>query len=576
MSAEPESREKQQFRALTRLFAYRFFDTDLISIRGDVSSLLGQTAALLMAFSFVVALLIAPNYVHPRVQMTPAQIRTAAWSDQEFLISTTMTVIGVFTLILWDALFPDLRDCLILGVRPVRTRTLFAAKLCALATALGLAIGAVNSATGIAYPFLIASGGFFDLVRLFAAYWLAVILAGAFVFLLLLNVQGIALQALSHAAFLRWSSIIQCGAFFAIVTLYFLMPPLATPRAFAAPENRLWYVLLPNYWFLGLFQTLDGSENPAFRVLAVRALTAVAASAGFAAAIYMLAWSRQMRRIVEQSGIVSTRAKRGGSFTSAAARLLSRTPLERGIFAFIGQTLARSRPHRLLLAIYLGLGLSWVCSQIAHVLWSSHGFNEDWTRQKIVLGIPLVLMFFVVIGLRVSFTIPVEVRANWIFRLADPFTSGAYLATARKTLLALGVAPVLVISAIAYGAIWPWPRALAHCAFLALFGMLLIDLSLTRFRNAPFTCAWLPGQGNLKLMFGVYLLLVIFLSDAVPGIEAVALSSPQNYAMLITGTALAWAYVLWRSRRVRRNVTELAWEQTPEPALSTLRLLPRD
>ena len=104
-----DGREKRQFRALARLFAYRFLDTDIIQARGDISSLFSQLAALLAAFSFVVCAGVVYAYVGHK---PPA---TARWAHEEFLISTTMAVIGVFTLLLWDQLFPDRRDSLILG-----------------------------------------------------------------------------------------------------------------------------------------------------------------------------------------------------------------------------------------------------------------------------------------------------------------------------------------------------------------------------------------------------------------------------------------------------------------------------
>jgi len=573
-------REKRQFRALVHLFAYRFFDTDLFSLRGEISSLLGQTAALLMALSVVLVVMMVPKYVHAAQHMTPAQIRIAAWMDQEFLISTTMAVIAVFTLLLWDALFPDRRDCLILGAMPVRARTLFAAKIAALSGALALAVVAVNAFIGLVYPFLILPdrAGMLTVARTVAAYWVVMFLAGAFVFLLLAAVQGIAIHVLSHAAFLRWSGILQCAAFFAVLTLYFLMPPLSTPGALAAPGNRLWYLLLPPYWFLGLLQTMIGSANPALHALARRALMGFGAIALTALVVYALAYTRQMRRTVEQAGIVPA-SRRGPArgWSALGARLLSKRPRERAILAFIGQTLARSRQHRLVLAIYVGIGLAWVCSQLAWLLHGDQrGFDMAFEREKTQLGMPLVMLFFVIVGLRVSFTIPVEVRANWLFRITDPCRSAAYLSAARKTLLAVGLAPVLAISAITADIIWGWRMAAAHCLFLALTGLLLIELTLARFHKVPFTCAWLPGQGNLKLMFGVYTGLILFLSDAIPRIEAVALPSASGYALLTGATALAWLVVAQRGRIVRTRVTELHFEEQLPPAVASLGLLPRD
>src|SRR5579871_6875385 len=123
--------EVRQFRTLVRLFAYRFFDTEILSLRGDVSTLLAQLAALLMALSFVIMLITAPKYAGIFVHVPAAQLPAAALADQEFVIATGMAVIGIFTLLLWDALFPDQRDSMILGALPLRMRTLFAAKIAA-------------------------------------------------------------------------------------------------------------------------------------------------------------------------------------------------------------------------------------------------------------------------------------------------------------------------------------------------------------------------------------------------------------------------------------------------------------
>jgi hypothetical protein len=573
----PAGLEARQFRALVRLFAYRFFDTDILSVRGDLSALLSQLAALLAAVSLVLVLATGPKYAGLYQHLTAEQLRTAAWGDQEFLISTSMAIIGIFTLLLWDALFPDRRDCLILRSMPVRIRAVFAAKLATLGAAIALAVVAMNSFTGLVCPFLMVpdASGALDAVRDFAAFWLAIPLASVFVFLLLLAVQGVALHVLPHQTYQRWSSLIQTGAFFAVLTLYFLTPPLANARALAAPENRLWYALAPSYWFFGLFQVLTGSTNPMLLALARRALAGVACAALVAAAAYTLAYARQMRRTVEQSGI----APRAGSAWRAAApwamcaRVLARRAPERAILLFIGRTLARSRPHRLLLAAYTGMGMAYVFSQAAYVLYRSrptdYGALEG--RAQAALGIPLILLFFLIAGLRVSFSIPTEVRANWLFRLTDPFGGGAYLDAARKTLW-LALAPVVAIAAPIYIAVWPWPRALGHASFLAAFGLLIIELSLTGFAKVPFTCTYLPGKANLKIMFGVYWGLLIIVSEMVTDIEERALRKPASYAWLMGITLLIWLAASLLARGARARIPELSFEEQPEPAVLGLGL----
>jgi hypothetical protein len=574
----PPGRERRQFRALVRLFAYRFFDTDIVSVRGDLSSLLSQFAALLAALSLVLALMTGPKYAGLYQHLTAEQLHAAAWADQEFLISTTMAIVGVFTLLLWDALFPDRRDCLILGAMPVRVPAVFAAKLAALGAALGLAVVAVNSFTGLVCPFLIVPGasGVLDAVRDFGVFWLVILLASVFVFLLLLGVQGVALHLLPHALYMRWSSLIQTAAFFAVLTLYFLTPPLANPNALAVPGNRLWYALVPSYWFFGLFQVLTGSTDAVIGTLARRALAGEAVVAMVSAGTYALAFARQMRRTVEQSGIVPGATPSWLAITpwAAIARALARRAPERAILVFIGRTLARSRQHRLLLAVYTGMGLAYVFSQVAYVLYHSKAtdFGALEGRAQTALGIPLILLFFLIVGLRVSFSIPIEVRANWLFRLTDPNGRGAYLDATRKTLLLFAVVPVMAIAAPIYMAVWPWPRALGHAAFLAAFGLLVIELALTGFAKVPFTCSYLPGKANLKIMFGVYWGLLIVVSELVTDVEQAGLRNPANYARLMGVTLLAWLVAAWRARGARARIPALSFEEQPEPAVVGLGL----
>src|SRR5262245_19668824 len=154
----------RQFRVLYRSFLLRLVDLELLSAHGDVANLLAQFGGLLAALSFVFAISIVPQY--GLSTLTADQLALAAWGDQEFLIGTTMAVVGLFAVVAWDSVFPDRRDSLVLGVLPLGTRTIFAAKVAAIATGLGVAVAAVNVATGISYPF-VAVTHFYEVVRAF-------------------------------------------------------------------------------------------------------------------------------------------------------------------------------------------------------------------------------------------------------------------------------------------------------------------------------------------------------------------------------------------------------------------------
>ena len=89
--------------------------------------------------------------------MPPAIRLFAAWSVEHFLIATTMLVVGLFAVLSWDSTFPDRRDVLVLAPLPVRARTLFLAKVAAVATALSLTVALLHSVAGLAWPLAVGA-----------------------------------------------------------------------------------------------------------------------------------------------------------------------------------------------------------------------------------------------------------------------------------------------------------------------------------------------------------------------------------------------------------------------------------
>ena len=530
--------ERRQFRLLHRDFLFRVVDLELLATHGDVQKLLGQFAALLGAFGFVLAVLIIPHYA---LALSPQALAVAAWGDEEFLISTTMAIAGIFAVVAWNAVLPDRRDRLVLGPLPVRVRTIFAAKITAMLAGLGISIVAVNACTGLFFPTLGAAW------RAPAAYWVTMAAAGLFVFSGFLAVQGIAAQLLSYRMFLRVSGVLQLGAFFAILSFYFLTPALATPRRLAAPENQALLAWLPSYWFLGLFQELHGHADPLFGPLAARAVRNLSITATAAAAGYALAYFRQMRRIVEQPDIApGDRTPSVAGVIARAASRLMRRPLDRAILLFTARTMTRSRQHRFLLAAFGGLGMAVAFAYAKEALYRR--FGSPWNQVTIGgLSAGLVLLTFAIVGLRAIFALPVAVRANWIFRVSAVHNPPAYFAAARKTLLALAAMPIWSAAALGYLALWPRRVALEHLLVMITAGVILADIALSRFCKIPFACSYLPGAANLRVKLGVYAGSFILILGIGCSLEFAALQRASGFAIYFTAllAAAAWA---WRRR----------------------------
>src|ERR1035438_4773449 len=145
--------ERSQFAVLFRDSLSRIVDLELLSTAGEMRTLLVQFVALLAAFSFVCAITLLPRY---GTSMLPrSALLVYAWNDEEFLIATTIAVTGLFTLVAWNVVLPDRRDCFVLGLLPIRIRTMMLARLAAIGSGLGLTILAVNLFTGLGYPFFL-------------------------------------------------------------------------------------------------------------------------------------------------------------------------------------------------------------------------------------------------------------------------------------------------------------------------------------------------------------------------------------------------------------------------------------
>src|ERR1019366_10824777 len=101
-------------------------------------------------------------------------------------------------------------------------------------------------------------------------------------------------------------------------------------------------------------------------------------------------------------------------------RMALRTPFQKGCFQFVCKTLLRSEAHRLVLTAIGGLGLV-LASQALMDAFDSAKSLRPAALSPDALSIPFILSFLIIVGLRIVFEIPAELRSNWIFQLMiDP------------------------------------------------------------------------------------------------------------------------------------------------------------
>ena len=544
---------KLQFRVLYRQFILRIVDLEALSSKADVIRLLGQLASILVMLGVLNAL-VALVFNLNRI---PVEDRVAAcWKMEHHLIAMTMLVVGLFAVLSWDSTFPDRRDMMVLGPLPVRGSTIFLAKVAASGTALSLSVLALNGASGLTWPLVLATPGILGLIRSFVAYWSTMLAAGICIYCSLLTLQGITAQLFSRRLFLRLSAVLQLTAFSLFLGVYFLQPEMATPKALASPESQRLMAWLPSYWFLGLFNRLNGSMQPDLVSLERKAWIALAVALFGAGTASLLSYFRTLRKIVEEPDIVP--GARGRRWSHGLG-----TSLQATIAVFSLRSLLRSRQHRIVVAFYLGIGFAIAVStpNLPAAQRDISGSSVDAVGLRLLIS-TIVMLSFMVVGIRVAFSIPVSLPANWIFRITEVRPVPEYIAASSWAFFILAVVPIGAASVMFSLPFEPVRCVAGHLLVLALLGASFVGLSLLSFHKIPLTCSYLPGKSNVQFAFWAYVLLLIPVTEYAARFEQRALQSQTRYAAML-GVLLAFSILIWwRTTSVTRSAV-LQFEEAP-------------
>ncbi|WP_158822961.1 hypothetical protein [Granulicella sp. S156] len=541
-----------QFRVVYRQFLLRVIDLEALSIQADVTRFLGQFAGVLLMISLIYSL--GPLF-HV---VTFSQ----ALQMEQSLISMTMLVIGLITVVSWDAAFPDRRDVLVLAPLPIAPRTILCAKVAASVAILGIAVLTLNTLPSIECAVVLGThhGSYGGVLRSFAAYWFTLAAASAFLYCSVLTVQGFSALLLPRRVFLRLSAILQLVAFGLFLAAYFLQPDLPTYALMAAPENHQALMRFPCFWFFALGDELNGTLPPALMWLAWRAWIGLGFAVSGAAASLLLCYVRTLRKTVEEPDLVPAA---GGLHWAPHFG----SSLQTAIALFCIRSLTRSRQHRVAFAFYLAIVFAIALSLVRTALAASvHG-----PPTMDFMLCTFLMMSFAVVGLRNVFSLPISLTANWVLRITQLHPTQKYLAATRWSLILFAALPVWIGSALLSFSFRPLHEIAAHLAVLALLGFIFADLSLIGFYKVPFTCSYLPGKSNIQFVFWGFLALFLPLAMLGAEYERRVLNDPVRFSCVI-GALVAVALGLWAFNRYRAKSAVLYFEELPEEVITTLGL----
>jgi hypothetical protein len=563
------------FYRLSRHFFTRFFDLPFLHDSGPetaVRVVIGLLAVILTAGRLLTRMYLT-KYVQLGLLPSAEPYRQALLADDTLAIALPMLVVAVVVVLAGGSLLPDETDFRSLRVLPVTDRTIFGAKLAALALFAGLFVAGTHAAMTL-FVLLISIGRWAEhnLVSRLAAYAGAGLCGSTFIVLAVVALNGLVVVCVPPGRMHQGAAALRCGLLCALV----LAVPFAARIPLLGPSlatgSRLTYAI-PPVWFLGIERVLLGAHDRQFVILAIVGASALAAAAVVAGATYVSLYRRFDRVLLRSSAERRTSAS---AFGATAVRRLRRT---QGVFAavleFTRITLRRSPLHQGVFAGLSACGVGLVVNALVGGLSGSvqgTGLAAAALADAIVWA-PFALMLTTAFALRAAFSLPVDHRANWIFQMTERADTRVDQLRAAERLLwtavAVSIAIVLPLEWLVFG-----PGAMMCVAIATPYGLLLVELLLRGWQRIPFTCSYLPG----KRFIGQTLALGAAAFWAFTGVGAFLAQqalSHERRAVVAIGLLTAAAVVLRRSRLNRWRQHPLLFEDRMPETIEALNLSPR-
>lgn len=525
----------RQFALLMRQSFRRLQDAALASRDVDADQFVLWSAALLTTPLLFNTVTWTSRYPWLR-RRSLELLHDAVLADRLFFVTWPMLVMGLLGALLWDGLMPDRTDQQVLGVLPVSSRRVAAARLTAAWTAALMLLAGIVVPPALAYAL---AGGAHPSVgpRLGIALGqvVASVAAGLFAFSTLLAIRGALVCLVGAAAAARAAVAVQFVAVVLLVETFLFLPGLM-PAAMRAVDDGGPMRWAPPVWFLGLYAEFAGPRAARLTPFAPLALGALGLAVTAAAAAYLLPARWNARRVMEA---VEPRRRRAwlSHGLDTAARLLPTRP-GRAIFAFTIASVARNRRALMTLATYLGLGVALAGTRLLAATARGRPLPFD-APYDYLLAVPLALTFCLVLGCRAAFAVPSDLGANWIFRLAGPRDACAHAAATKLAGAIVAVLPVTLVVAAAGAWLWGGAVALRVAAMHAASGVWLVTVAMAGFPAVPFTRAHAMSASSLRVAAPLGVVAVHVYAFRLDDVQRWALATPSGPWWYVTAMAAA-------------------------------------
>ncbi|MFB0564213.1 MAG: hypothetical protein ACETWK_00870 [Candidatus Aminicenantaceae bacterium] len=503
--------------------------------------------------------------------------RGTSWIEKCGVITFYMLVMGVVAVLEWEVMFLDARDYANLSPLPVRVRTLFAAKfasLCLFVVLFALSLNSMSTLFFVLYLPRWQSSSMLYALGFALVHVVSMFLACFFAFFFTVLLIGILMTILGYKLFNRVSTYIR--SFFLIVHvlliimylrgLYVGIDKLIPVEKIKASSSKIhyFYNYFPPLWFTDLYESLLGNTSLPFHGSLNYALLGLV----LMASVFYLTTGLSYRRYIRELGSVQRKRLHlkalKMAFSSVFNNAFLRIPVQRAIFHFYKNTLKASMFHKMRLASFVAIGVGLILFQIPRL---ETGPKTLLSINKTMLTIPIILSFFLLLGLKGIVNMPFSLNANWIFRLTEWKIRRHYFSALRKGIFFLNLLPLYVVLFIFYLFLWDGLTAFYHCLYCLAVSLLVMEVFFLKNFKIPFACSYLPGKEKIQLFWLIYILAFVAFINLVSWIEFELLRAPLNFFIfygfiffIILGIRIYQVFFLYKKNSIQ-------YEEHPEPVM---------
>jgi len=484
-------RKRSTFATLLAHFFHNFFENDLIQSNGDMVTTIVRALSIVASPGLMLAFFLQNQYP-----------RRPAWGrieDHYFFVLYSMLSMAGVAIFEWEMLFPGRLDFLVLSPLPLRGRVMLGAK----AGALGLFLSLFLAASNVFGAFMLPMVSKEHLWRQIGAHLLAATCSGVFGAFAVMAAGGVLLCILPSGAFKRISPVLQMIAtmMLGLLLVHYVCFGDSLDEALGTPFGRALYI--PSFWYLGMYERLlRGSSAADFALPMMKlGLWAIGIALATVAITYPLAWVRMRRMAIEGEG----GPRKGHSPLFINWLIAHAVPLsaQRAVFHFIGQTIARNSRYQVYLAMYSGTGLALAIACAGTFVNRSGQLHPVVSIQGLHAVMPL-LLFWVVVGLRMAFGLPMNLPARWVFRITGA-PREACVSTSRIWTLLCGLTMLVFLLPVLSLGGFRARELLVQGVCGVVLCVLMVESLLFADRGIPFAQPRSPGKENLPLLLTLFI-----------------------------------------------------------------------